>query len=121
MSDAFEESTLPATNEADAGPTLLAPLNENASDEVDDSLYAGSITGRESLSLTRNITKYCKELGRTFHSFGLTEHWGPNDEKAQDQQDFSHKVWTLALKDKFFLAPVRGPQTILDLGTGTGE
>ena len=121
MGDVAEQPALPASNEADVAPTLLAPLNEDAPDEVDDSLYAGSIAGSETTSLKSSIARYREELGRTFHSYGSTEHWGPNDEKAQDQQDLGHQVWTLALKGQFFLAPVKEPQQILDLGTGTGE
>ena len=116
-----EEPTPQATAEIDAAPTLLAPLNENAPDEIDDSLYAGSISGSETTSLKSSIARYREELGRTYHSYGSTEHWGPNDEKAQDQQDLGHHVWTLALKGRFFLAPVKEPQAILDIGTGTGK
>ena len=31
-----------------------------------------------------------------------------------------HHLWLLTLDDKLFLAPVEDPQSILDVGTGTG-
>lgn len=83
---AVEEGPAPAP-EADQ-TTLLAPLDQALDQEEDtDSLYAGSIAGTDSTSLKSSITKYREELGRTYHSYGSTEHWGPNDPKAQDQQD----------------------------------
>ncbi|EME81232.1 uncharacterized protein MYCFIDRAFT_65808 [Pseudocercospora fijiensis CIRAD86] len=72
-------------------------------------------------SLLSSIARYREEGGRTYHSYGSTEHWGPNDEPAQDQQDLSHQLWILALKGKSFLAPIaKDPSQILDIGTGTG-
>ena len=57
---------------------------------------------------------------------GSTDYWGPNDDKAQDQQDIrsvqqfsskrgislkegSHHFWTLLLKGELHLAPVQNP------------
>lgn len=103
----------------DPAPQLVPSLNEDGAEEI-DSAYAGSIAGTETTSLKSSITKYREEGGRTYHAYGSTEHWGPNDEKAQEQQDLSHHLWTLALKGKYFIAPIAKPQRILDLGTGTG-
>ena len=120
MGDVVEDPVPPATSSSDEepAPTLLGPLGD--ADER-DSLYATSIAGSETTSLKSSIAKYREENGRTYHSYGTSEHWGPNDEKAQDQQDLGHHVWTLALKGQYFLAPVKEPQAILDLGTGTGK
>jgi SAM-dependent methyltransferase len=98
-------------------PSLLHPLG--ASDD-DDSVYGGSTAGSDTTSLKSLITRYREENGRTYHSYGSTEHWGPNDSDAQDQQDLTHHLWTLSLKGKLYLAPVKNPQRIFDLGTGTG-
>ena len=99
-------------------PSLLGPFDQEHDDA--DSAYAGSIAGTDTTSLLSSIARYREENGRTYHSFGSSEHWGPNDEKAQDQQDLSHHLWSLALKGKLYLAPVEDPKEILDLGTGTG-
>ena len=98
-------------------PSLLHPLG--ASDD-DDSVYGGSTAGSDTTSLKSSITRYREENGRSYHSYGSTEHWGPNDSNAQDQQDLTHHLWTLALKGKLYLAPIKTLQRILDLGTGLG-
>lgn len=119
MADVSEQPAAPAA-ESETAPQLVGPVDEDAPDQV-DSTYAPSVGGSETTSLKSSINKYREENGRTYHSYGSTEHWGPNDEKAQDQQDLSHHLWTLALKGKFFLSPIEDPDRILDIGTGTGK
>ena len=114
MADVTEDPAPPAA-ESEAPPTLLAPLREDAPDEL-DSAYAGSIAGSGTTSLKSSIAQYREENGRTYHSYGSTEYWGPNDEKAQDLNDLSHYLWTLALKGQFFLSPIQEPERILDIG-----
>ncbi|KAI9740234.1 MAG: hypothetical protein M1834_004812 [Cirrosporium novae-zelandiae] len=58
--------------------------------------------------------------GRRYHSYGMHNYFFPNDEHAQELQVISHHLWTVELDGKYFLAPVKNPQKILDLGTGTG-
>lgn len=45
---------------------------------------------------------------------------GPNDETANEQQDVAHHMYHLTLDGKLHLAPLKNPQEILDVGTGTG-
>ncbi|CZR66314.1 related to TAM domain methyltransferase [Phialocephala subalpina] len=96
--------------------------NETATASLhdDDSTLGEADYHSETATLSSDILRYREENGRTYHSYGSTEHWGPNDEQAMEQQDLSHHLWTLVLEDKFFLAPVTNPQKVLDLGTGTG-
>lgn len=45
----------------------------------------------------------------------------PNDEEEQDRMDIQHHICLLALKGRLYAAPpLKNPQKILDLGTGTG-
>ncbi|EME42685.1 hypothetical protein DOTSEDRAFT_175929 [Dothistroma septosporum NZE10] len=103
---------------SDIAPSLLAPFGADEDDA--DSTYGGSVAGTDTTSLLSSIARYREENGRTYHSYGTMEHWGPNDDKAQDQQDLSHHLWGLALKGQLFLAPVEEPQEVLDIGCGTG-
>jgi hypothetical protein len=113
---ADDQVPAPATA-TDVLPSLIPPLGTQ---DDNDSVYGASVAGIKTQSLLSSITAYRKENGRTYHSYGSTEHWGPNDDRAQDQQDLTHHLWTLTLKDQYFLAPVKNPQQILDLGTSTG-
>ena len=113
---------VPATTVAEVAETpaiSLLPSFVPFEDDA-DSGYAPSISATDTTSLVSSIARYTEENGRTYHSYGSTEHWGPNDDKAQDQQDLSHQLWTLALKGRHYLSPVQEPRQILDIGTGTG-
>ncbi|KAF8851800.1 S-adenosyl-L-methionine-dependent methyltransferase [Acephala macrosclerotiorum] len=129
----------PETDAQPAAPPVTSTINnheESSSDEDaedhgegtietdsfhdDNSAYGEADYVSETATLSSDILRYREENGRTYHSYGSTEHWGPNDEQAMEQQDLSHHLWTLLLEDQFFLAPVTNPQKVLDLGTGTG-
>jgi hypothetical protein len=77
-------------------PSLPPPLD--ASDDDGSGLAAGSDT----ISLMSSITRYRKEDGCSYHSYGSIEHWNSNDGDAQDLQDLTHRFWALALKGKVY-------------------
>jgi methylase of polypeptide subunit release factors len=45
---------------------------------------------------------------------------GPNDEHANEQQDFAHHMYLMTLEGRLHTAPLVNPHLILDIGTGTG-
>lgn len=44
----------------------------------------------------------------------------PNDESENDRQDMLHELHLQILDGKLYLAPIKEPQRVIDLGTGTG-
>lgn len=44
----------------------------------------------------------------------------PNDEEEQDRLDSVHHMWLIVGEGEITKAPIRAPQKVLDLGTGTG-
>ena len=44
----------------------------------------------------------------------------PNDESENDRLDMTHELCLLMLQRKLYLAPIKNPQRVIDLGTGTG-
>ncbi|KAH6988678.1 S-adenosyl-L-methionine-dependent methyltransferase [Ilyonectria destructans] len=71
-------------------------------------------------SISATILEYRKLHGRTYHNFKAAEYWGPNDEQQNEGLDINHHMLNLALDNKLFLAPLKNPQSVLDIGTGTG-
>ncbi|KAJ5656700.1 hypothetical protein N7507_008650 [Penicillium longicatenatum] len=58
--------------------------------------------------------------GRRYHSYHEGEYVLPNDEQEQDRLDLSHHIYLMLLKGELHRAPVKDPQRVLDIGTGTG-
>lgn len=44
----------------------------------------------------------------------------PNDESESDRLDMVHEMVLTMMHRKLFLAPIKSPQRVIDLGTGTG-
>ncbi|KAK8070285.1 S-adenosyl-L-methionine-dependent methyltransferase [Apiospora phragmitis] len=60
------------------------------------------------------------EHGRTFQAYRQDTYFFPNDPQEQDRLDFAHEVYKLLTDKRLYLAPIRQPRQVLDLGTGTG-
>ena len=75
----------------------------------DDSAFEEESQYTDTESLRSSIFNFRKEHGRTYHVYGSTEHWGPNDDLAQEQQDISHHMWSLMLRGELYIAPVENP------------
>ncbi|KAJ5623543.1 hypothetical protein N7490_012148 [Penicillium lividum] len=74
----------------------------------------------DNTSLSSSILQFEYENGRRYHSNRLGNYMMPNDEEEQDRMDLAHHLWLMLLKGELHNAPVKAPQKILDLGTGTG-
>jgi SAM-dependent methyltransferase len=74
-------------------------------------------------TIKSSVFNYSEENGRTYHNYkdGNPKYYFPNDEAEMDRLDLQHELFRKALDGKFFLAPISVyPQSILDIGTGTG-
>lgn len=60
--------------------------------------------------------------GRRYHSdrFRHADYFMPNDENEQERLDLYHHLFLQLLGGKLYTAPLKNPQTVLDVGTGTG-
>jgi ubiquinone/menaquinone biosynthesis C-methylase UbiE len=103
---------------ADEVPALEEPETESfAGDSAYDS---ASYIGDDTNTLASYITDYRYEHGRRYHRYKDGSYWGPNDDSAMESQDLAHHMYLITLDTKLHLAPLRDPQAILDVGTGTG-
>ncbi|KAK6812889.1 hypothetical protein RU639_011377 [Aspergillus parasiticus] len=60
------------------------------------------------------------ENGRRYHAYREGEYTLPNDEEEQDRMDLLHHIYSLILDGEIHIAPIKNPQRVLDIGTGTG-
>jgi hypothetical protein len=81
---------------------------------------SGSHLDSETTSIGSAAFEYEYENGRRYHGFCAGQYALPNDEAEQDRLDMMHHIYSLMLGGKLHLAPLKNPQNILDVGTGTG-
>ncbi|KAL1994558.1 hypothetical protein VTN49DRAFT_2028 [Thermomyces lanuginosus] len=92
--------------------------------EVDNSYENDSAYGDElssySASLTSSVLDYRHENGRRYHKFRDGVYLLPNDEPENDRMDMLHELSLVLMHRKLYLAPIKNPQRVIDLATGTG-
>jgi methylase of polypeptide subunit release factors len=71
-------------------------------------------------SLRSSILDYKYENGRRYHAFRAGQYLLPNDETEQERLDITHHVFRLTLDGNLCMTKLKDPQSILDIGTGTG-
>ncbi|KAL1991401.1 hypothetical protein VTN49DRAFT_5393 [Thermomyces lanuginosus] len=105
--------------------TTTATINNApANVEVDTSFENDSSYGDElssySASLISSVLDYRHENGRRYHKFRDGSYLLPNDETESDRLDMLHELFLQTLHRKLYLAPIKNPQRVIDLATGTG-
>lgn len=91
-----------------------------------------------SMEVSRNVFKFEKENGRTYHGFrpgsksslyqqsvyenshSLAYHF-PNDPTETERLDFQFEIIKFCFSNRNYFAPLSSPKRILDIGTGTGQ
>ncbi|KAK6500937.1 hypothetical protein TWF506_003695 [Arthrobotrys conoides] len=112
-------AALDVTVQGDVTTTLHPELE---AETYTESAYSESEVGSYTTSLSSSVMHYRFENGRRYHSQSMTDtnYFLPNDEAENDRLDLNHHVMFLIQKGKLHAAPLKDPQRILDVGTGTG-
>ncbi|KAJ5580328.1 S-adenosyl-L-methionine-dependent methyltransferase [Penicillium hispanicum] len=97
-----------------AGPSEIEIDTDVSSSEDYDSVRS------DLTSLTESIYSYVYENGRTYHAYRPGTYLLPNDEREQDRLDMLHHVFRLTLNGELCQTRLENPQSMLDVGTGTG-
>ncbi|KAL1989555.1 hypothetical protein VTN49DRAFT_6752 [Thermomyces lanuginosus] len=84
-----------------------------------DSAYGDELSSY-SASLTSSVLDFRQENGRRYHNFRDGSYLLPNDESESDRLDMFHELCLQLLHQKLYLAPIKNPQRVIDLATGTG-
>ncbi|OBT88941.1 hypothetical protein VE02_02845 [Pseudogymnoascus sp. 03VT05] len=95
--------------------TVVMTFDEDSSygtDDADSGLFYETVGS--------SAFTFPKENGRTYHAYQEGKYLMPNDEKEQDRMDMIYHSLSLMFDDKLFFAPVKNPQRIADMATGTG-
>ncbi|KAL4951163.1 S-adenosyl-L-methionine-dependent methyltransferase [Aspergillus filifer] len=85
-----------------------------------DSTLGSQIAASETASLNSLVLQFEYENGRRYHSYQSGHYAFPNDEDELARMDLEHHIFLLLIDGELHLAPLKNPQRILDLGTGTG-
>ena len=71
-------------------------------------------------SISSSVYAYPVEHGRTYHALHEGSYLFPNDETEQDRLNLQHDIFHRLFGGKSYLCPKTTPNSVLDLGTGTG-
>ncbi|KAL1975820.1 hypothetical protein VTN31DRAFT_4212 [Thermomyces dupontii] len=100
--------------------TNNAPVNVEVDTSYDNDSSYGDELSSYSASLTSSVLDYRHENGRRYHGFHDGLYLLPNDETENDRLDMVHELCLQVLHRKLYLAPIKNPQRVIDLATGTG-
>lgn len=105
-----------ATVEAPTIEVASQPGEEDEFDLTDDPFNDGST------SVTSSVYACTYERGRRYQCFKNGRYPIPNDDQEQDREDMKHAMLMELTDGTLFFSPVGdNPQSILDIGTGTGK
>ncbi|KUJ09365.1 S-adenosyl-L-methionine-dependent methyltransferase [Mollisia scopiformis] len=105
--------------EYESHPDIEVDSNPRADNSDADSAI-GSMPGSSTVSLRESVFNYIEENGRTYHAFHAGKYVLPNDEVEQERLDLQHHLFVMTMNNKLHLAPLKNPQNVLDIATGTG-
>ncbi|KAK7723389.1 hypothetical protein SLS57_004583 [Botryosphaeria dothidea] len=102
---------MPSDDEGTGGSERIVPSSSS-----DGEAFLEKITQ----SISASIYEGRYENGRRYHTYREGSYPLPEDEREQDRLDLIQHWFGLVLKGELHRAPVRDPQRVLDVGTGTG-
>ncbi|KAI1767081.1 S-adenosyl-L-methionine-dependent methyltransferase [Hypoxylon sp. FL1150] len=74
----------------------------------------------DSMSMSDDVRDYVFENSRRYHKYSEGRYHFPNDDAEQEREDMQHAMVMLLCDGKLHYAPLQNPQSVLDIGTGTG-
>ncbi|KAK1992170.1 TAM domain methyltransferase [Colletotrichum falcatum] len=93
---------------------------EDANSLLDGFESGADLSSNASTSLSSSVRDYNWENRRRYHKFREGRYVVPNDELEQAREDMKHALVVNICRGALHSAPLKHPQKILDIGTGTG-
>ncbi|TQN71103.1 Secondary metabolism regulator laeA [Colletotrichum shisoi] len=93
---------------------------QDENDEGDGYETASDTSSNATASLASSIRDYNFENKRRYHKFKEGRYALPNDDAEQEREDMKHAMIVTLCGGALHNAPLENPQSVLDIGTGTG-
>ncbi|EFQ34893.1 methyltransferase domain-containing protein [Colletotrichum graminicola M1.001] len=114
-----ENTVEPAADTTSGQVEATVDALEN-SEEGDGYETVSDGSSNETASLASSIRDFNFENKRRYHKFKEGRYAFPNDDAEQEREDMKHAMVATLCGGKLHSAPLKNPQKILDIGTGTG-
>ncbi|KAI8308345.1 Secondary metabolism regulator LAE1 [Colletotrichum sp. SAR11_240] len=98
-------------------PDHVIEANEAEAEQSEDGYET---TSNASTSLAPSVRDYNFENKRRYHKYKEGRYLLPNDDLEQEREDMKHALILHLCDGELHNAPLKNPQKILDIGTGTG-
>lgn len=122
LNPAATSSILPPGASAPGSPSdAIEPDDspDNPDHDADDG-YESEGVSDATTSISSSIRDFAWENNRRYHKYKEGRYSFPNDEPEQEREDMRHAMVLHLCGGRLHFAPLENPQSILDVGTGTG-
>ena len=106
--------------ELNGGPSSPASLASVVASPMAPDSHPSDDDDTDCQSLTESITDYPVEWGRTYHRYNADSYLFPNDDVERNRMNLQYDCVKRLHGGKLLLPPIKNPERILDIGTGTG-
>ncbi|POR32790.1 Uncharacterized protein TPAR_07015 [Tolypocladium paradoxum] len=114
-------SEAPGSPSASLASGAIEVASQSGDDDEFDLTDQSFNVGDGSTSVTSSVYACTYECGRRYHCFKNGRYPIPNDDQEQDREDMKHAMLMELTDGTLFFSPIgERPQSILDIGTGTG-
>lgn len=120
MPSPIAKTPSPQPHESDDVAYQAETTIEIGGSESDDPGYESESASSASTSLSSSVRDYTFEHGRRYHKYNEGRYLFPNDESEQEREDMKHAMILNLCGGRLHYSPLENPQSVLDIGTGTG-
>lgn len=112
-------ATARSAEKEDAPVDIDSVLSASADEEDHYDAFSGMLSA-DSISMSEDVRDYVFENSRRYHKYSEGRYHFPNDDAEQEREDMQHAMFMLLCDGRLHYAPLENPQSVLDIGTGTG-
>ncbi|KAI2632200.1 S-adenosyl-L-methionine-dependent methyltransferase [Hypoxylon sp. NC1633] len=99
---------------------MMEPSGSRSSPSTDGLDSFSGMLSADSMSMSDDVRDYVFENSRRYHKYSEGRYHFPNDDAEQEREDMQHAMVMMLCEGKLHYAPLDNPQSVMDIGTGTG-